>query len=68
MPFHSHKLPNGLQLIGETSPSARSVAVGFFVRTVRQRRANPGDDGLAPQERGPLPRYPGKSHLRSVIR
>src|SRR5438094_10193627 len=33
MPFHSHKLPNGLQLIGETSPSARSVAVGFFVRT-----------------------------------
>lgn len=33
MPFHSHTLPNGLQLIGETSPSARSVAVGFFVRT-----------------------------------
>jgi predicted Zn-dependent peptidase len=33
MPFHSHKLSNGLQLIGETSPSARSVALGFFVRT-----------------------------------
>ncbi len=33
MPFHSHKLPNGLQLIGESSPQARSVAVGFFVRT-----------------------------------
>jgi predicted Zn-dependent peptidase len=33
MPFHSHRLPNGLELIGETSPSARSVAVGFFVRT-----------------------------------
>src|SRR5881392_3954571 len=33
MPFHTRKLPNGLQLIGETSPSARSVAVGFFVRT-----------------------------------
>jgi predicted Zn-dependent peptidase len=33
MPFHSHTLPNGLQLIGESSPSARSVAVGFFVRT-----------------------------------
>ena len=33
MAFHSHTLPNGLQLIGETSPSARSVAVGFFVRT-----------------------------------
>lgn len=33
MPFHSHTLPNGLTLIGETSPSARSVALGFFVRT-----------------------------------
>src|SRR5438552_4400825 len=33
MPFHSHKLANGLQLIGETSPSARSVSLGFFVRT-----------------------------------
>src|SRR4051812_49042140 len=33
MPFHSHTLPNGLQLIGETSPSARSAALGFFVRT-----------------------------------
>lgn len=33
MPFHTHTLPNGLQVIGETSPSARSVALGFFVRT-----------------------------------
>lgn len=33
MPFHSHRLDNGLQIIGETSPSARSVALGFFVRT-----------------------------------
>jgi predicted Zn-dependent peptidase len=33
MPFHSHKLANGLQLLGESSPQARSVAVGFFVRT-----------------------------------
>ena len=33
MPFHSQKLANGLQIIGETSPSARSVALGFFVRT-----------------------------------
>lgn len=33
MPFHTHQLPNGLQLIGETSPSARSAALGFFVRT-----------------------------------
>src|SRR5947208_10256703 len=33
MTFHQHTLPNGLQLIGETSPPAKSVAVGFFVRT-----------------------------------
>jgi predicted Zn-dependent peptidase len=33
MPFHSHKLPNGLQIIGESSPSARSAAIAFFVRT-----------------------------------
>ncbi len=33
MPFHHHTLPNGLTIIGETSPSAKSVATGFFVRT-----------------------------------
>jgi predicted Zn-dependent peptidase len=33
MQFHKHTLPNGLTIIGETSASARSVAVGFFVRT-----------------------------------
>src|SRR5262245_62520650 len=33
MPFHSQTLSNGLTIIGETSPSARSVALGFFVRT-----------------------------------
>jgi predicted Zn-dependent peptidase len=33
MEFHQHTLPNGLTIVGETSPSARSVAVGFFVRT-----------------------------------
>jgi predicted Zn-dependent peptidase len=33
MPFHQHLLANGLQIIGETSPSARSAALGFFVRT-----------------------------------
>jgi len=32
MPFHKHKLANGLQIIGESNPSARSVALGFFVR------------------------------------
>jgi predicted Zn-dependent peptidase len=33
MSFHSHQLPNGLHIIGESSPSARSAALGFFVRT-----------------------------------
>jgi predicted Zn-dependent peptidase len=31
--FYSQTLQNGLQIIGETSPSNRSVALGFFVRT-----------------------------------
>ncbi len=33
MQFHNYVLPNGLRIIGETSPAARSVALGFFVRT-----------------------------------
>jgi predicted Zn-dependent peptidase len=33
VPFHSQVLSNGLQIVGEISPSARSVALGFFVRT-----------------------------------
>src|SRR5947207_12839434 len=31
--FQQHKLPNGLTMIGEIEPTARSVAIGFFVRT-----------------------------------
>src|SRR5436853_5499399 len=31
--FHHVRLSNGLQLLGETNPDARSVALGFFVRT-----------------------------------
>src|SRR5437870_6074287 len=33
MSFHKHVLSNGLTIVGEISPSARSVAVGFFVKT-----------------------------------
>src|SRR5260370_8129993 len=33
MQFHTDVLPNGLRIVGETSPSARSVALGFWVRT-----------------------------------
>ncbi len=33
MQFHTQTLPNGLRILGETTPSSRSVALGFFVRT-----------------------------------
>ena len=33
MEFTSETLDNGLKIIGEVNPSAKSVAVGFFVRT-----------------------------------
>jgi predicted Zn-dependent peptidase len=31
--FHQQRLSNGLNIIGETNPAARSAAVGFFVKT-----------------------------------
>jgi predicted Zn-dependent peptidase len=31
--FHEARLPNGLQVVSERSPSVYSVALGFFVRT-----------------------------------
>ena len=33
MAFHHHELDNGLNLVGESRRSARSVALGFMVRT-----------------------------------
>jgi predicted Zn-dependent peptidase len=45
MIFHSHKLANGLQIVGETSPSARSAALGFFVRT-GSRDETPEESGV----------------------
>jgi predicted Zn-dependent peptidase len=33
MPFHTHTLPNGLEIVGETLPASRSVGIGFYVRT-----------------------------------
>src|SRR5262245_49083219 len=33
MSFHHKQLKNGLNIIAETSPSALSLALGFFVRT-----------------------------------
>ncbi len=41
MPFHTHRFASGLQLIGETLPSSRSAAVGFFVRTGARDETGP---------------------------
>src|SRR5262245_35796876 len=46
MPFHKETLPNGLTILGETSPSARSVALGFFVRT-GSRDETPEESGVS---------------------
>ena len=39
MQFHNHVLSNGLRIVAETSPAARSVALGFFVRTAPATKA-----------------------------
>ena len=46
MSFHKHVLANGLTIIGEISPSARSVAVGFFVKT-GARDETPAESGVS---------------------
>ena len=46
MPFHSHTLANGLRVIAETTPSARSAAVGFFVQT-GARDETPAEAGVS---------------------
>ncbi len=46
MPFHTHRLASGLTLIGEVIPTARSVSVGFFVRT-GSRDEGPGESGVS---------------------
>jgi predicted Zn-dependent peptidase len=46
MPFHSHTLKNGLQIIGETNPSALCVALAFWVRT-GARDETSGESGVS---------------------
>lgn len=41
MPFHTQTLPNGLEIIGETLPTSRSVGVGFYVRTGSRDEVGP---------------------------
>ena len=33
MEFHSHRLPNGLEIVAEVNDEAHSTSMGFFVRT-----------------------------------
>ena len=47
MAFLHHVLGNGLNVIGEPSPSARSVAVGFFVQTGSRDEADPTLAGVS---------------------
>src|SRR3954463_10330923 len=44
--FQNQTLPNGLTIIGEVAPSARSVAIGFFVRT-GARDETPAECGVS---------------------
>jgi predicted Zn-dependent peptidase len=44
--FHHTALANGLTIIGETIPTARSVAIGFFVRT-GSRDETPEEAGVS---------------------
>ncbi len=46
MQFHQANLPNGLTILGETSPAARSMALGFFVRT-GARDETPAESGVS---------------------
>jgi len=46
MQFHHTTLPNGLTILGESSPAARSVAVGFFVRS-GSRDETPAESGVS---------------------
>jgi predicted Zn-dependent peptidase len=46
MSFNKHVLPNGLTIVGEISPSARSAAVGFFVKT-GSRDETPAESGVS---------------------
>src|SRR5262245_38181167 len=46
MPFHTDRLTNRLTVIRVTSPAARSVALGFFVRT-GSRDETPVESGVS---------------------
>jgi predicted Zn-dependent peptidase len=45
--FHTHKLSNGLQIIGQPMPDFESVAVSFYVRTGSRDEPDPSIAGVS---------------------
>lgn len=45
--FHTHTLPNGLQIVGQPMPDFESVAVSFFVRTGSRDEQDPSISGVS---------------------
>ena len=45
--FHTHKLSNGLQIIGQPMPDFESVAVSYYVRTGSRDEPDPSIVGVS---------------------
>jgi predicted Zn-dependent peptidase len=45
--FHTHRLPNGLQIVAQPMPDFESVAVSFYVRTGSRDEPDPGIAGVS---------------------
>jgi predicted Zn-dependent peptidase len=45
--FHTHRLSNGLQIVGQPMPDFESVAVSFYVRTGSRDETDPGIAGVS---------------------
>lgn len=45
--FYTHKLPNGLQIVGQPMPDFESVAVSFYVRTGSRDEPDPAIAGVS---------------------
>ncbi len=45
--FHTHRLSNGLQILGQPMPDYESVAVSFYVRTGSRDEKNPAIAGVS---------------------
>lgn len=45
--FHTHRLPNGLQIVGQPMPDFESVAVSYYVRTGSRDEPDPRIAGVS---------------------